>query len=190
MLSPLNAMQRDDNMKKISTSVEIVDVPPPAYNEIEQEVSVSAGTTKLDKEELQRLFRDRNLAFVTTLSKDGSPHVTPVWTEMLDDLILINTFESSAKNKHITNDKRIALSIVEQNNPFNMVSIKGKVIERTTEGADQHLIKLAKKYLGIGKYYYRKPHHRRIIIKIQPEKIMGLSIHPAFYFLAYSPWIK
>ena len=94
MLSPLNAMQRDDNMKKISTSVEIVDVPPPAYNEIEQEVSVSAGTTKLDKEELQRLFRDRNLAFVTTLSKDGSPHVTPVWTEMLDDLILINTFET------------------------------------------------------------------------------------------------
>ena len=190
MFSPLNAMQRDDNMKKIPTSIEIVDVPPPAYNETEQEVSVSAGTTKLDKEELHRLFRDRNLAFVTTLSKDGSPHVTPVWTEMIDDLILINTFESSAKNKHITNDKRIALSIVEQNNPFNMVSIKGKVIEKTTEGADEHLIKLAKKYLGIGKYYYRKPNHRRIIIKIQPEKIMGLSIHPAFYFLAYSPWIK
>ena len=71
---------------------------------------------------------------------------------LIDDLILINTFESSAKNKHITNDKRIALSIVEQNNPFNMVSIKGKVIEKTTEGADGHLIKLAKKYLGIGKY--------------------------------------
>lgn len=46
------------------------------------------------------------------------------------------------KNKHITNDKRIALSIVEQNNPFNMVSIKGKVIEQTTEGADEDLIRL------------------------------------------------
>jgi PPOX class probable F420-dependent enzyme len=190
MFSYLNAMQRDDDMKKIPTSVEIVDAPPPAYNETEQKVSISTGTTKLDKEELHRLFRDRNLAFVTTLSKDGSPHVTPVWTEMIDDLILINTFESSAKNKHITNDKRIALSIVEQNNPFNMVSIKGKVIERTTEGADAHLIGLAKKYLGIGKYYYRQPNHRRIIIKIQPEKIMGISIHPAFYFLAYSPWNK
>ena len=98
LIRPLNVMQRDDNMKKIPTSVEIVDVPPPAYNETEQEVSVSAGTTKLDKEELHRLFRDRNLAFVTTLSKNGSPHVTPVWTEMIDDLILINTFESSAKN--------------------------------------------------------------------------------------------
>lgn len=65
-----------------------------------------------------------------------------------------------------------------------MASIKGRVIEQTTEGADEDLKKLAKKYLGIGKYYYRKPHHRRIIIKIKPEKVLGLSIHPAFYFLA------
>jgi hypothetical protein len=109
---------------------------------------------------------------------------------MVDDLILINTFESSAKNKHITNDKRIALSVVEHDNPFNMVSIKGRVIEQTAEGADEHLKRLAKKYLGIGRYYYRKPDHKRIILRIKAEKIMGLSIHPAFYFLAYSPWNK
>lgn len=88
------------------------------------------------------------------------------------------------------NDKRIALSMVEQNNPFNMVSIKGRVIEQAAEGADEHLKKLAKKYLGMGRYYYRKPNHKRIILKIKPEKVMGLSIHPAFYFLAYSPWNK
>lgn len=109
---------------------------------------------------------------------------------MVEDLILINTFEQSAKIKHISKDKRIALSVVEQNNPFNMVSIKGKIVEQTTEGADEHLKKLAKRYLGIGKYYYRKPNHKRVILKIKPEKIMGLSIHPAFYFLAYSPWLK
>jgi hypothetical protein len=100
---------------------------------------------------------------------------------------MINTFESSIK-KYITKDKRIALSIVDKNNPFNMASIKGKVVEQTTEGADEQLKRLAKKYLGIGKYYYRKPNHKRIILKIKPQKIMGLSIHPAFYFLAYSPW--
>ena len=101
-------MQRDDNNKrKIPTSIEIVDVPPPTYNGAkEEDVSVSAGTTKLTKEELDHLFHDRNLAFIATLSKDGSPHVTPVWTEMVDDLILINTFETSAKNNRITNDKR------------------------------------------------------------------------------------
>lgn len=109
---------------------------------------------------------------------------------MVEDLILINTFEQSAKIKHISKDKRIALSVVEQNNQFNIVSIKGKVVEQATEGADEHLKKLAKRYLGIGKYYYRKPNHKMVILKIKPEKIMGLSIHPAFYFLAYSPWLK
>ena len=173
----------NDNSRRIITSVEVVDVPP---IETESYVTTSApnestaGVTQLTKEEVYQFFNGRNLAFLSTLSKDGSPHVTPVWAEMVDDLILINTFETSAKNKHITNDKRIALSVVEQNNPFNMVSIKGRVIEQTTEGADEHLKRLAKKYLGIGKYYYRKPNHTRIIIKIRPEKVMGLSIHPAF----------
>ena len=187
-----------DNLgRKITTSVEVVDTPPSStlaagYNDkaILQSDDIGKGTTKLNKDELHHLFRFRNLAFIATLSRDGSPHVTPVWAEMVEDLILINTFETSAKNKHISNDKRIAISVVEQNNPFNMVSIQGKVVERTTEGADEHLKRLAKKYLGIGKYYYRKPSHKRIIIKIHPEKIMGLSIHPAFYFLAYSPWNK
>jgi general stress protein 26 len=109
---------------------------------------------------------------------------------MVGDLIMINTFEESAKIRHISKDKRIALSLVDQNNPFSMVSIKGKVVEQTSEGADEHLKKLAKRYLGIGKYYYRKPNHKRVILKLKPEKIMGLSIHPAFYFLAYSPWLK
>jgi hypothetical protein len=85
-------------------------------------------------------------------------------------------------------DPRIAISVVEQYNPYNMVSIKGRVIEQTFDGADEHLHKLAKKYLGIGRYYYRRPKHRRIVLKVKPEKIMGLSLHSAFYFLAYSPY--
>jgi len=178
--------------RKLTTSVDIVDTIPPDAdkNAILKVDDISAGTTKLNEEDLHQLFQHRNLAYLATLSKDGSPHVIPVWAELVDDLILINTFESSVKNKNIMNDKRIALSIVEQSNPFNMVSIKGRVIEQAAEGADEHLKKLAKKYLGMGRYYYRKPNHKRIILKIKPEKVMGLSIHPAFYFLAYSPWNK
>lgn len=178
-------MQKDD--KRIIHSVEIVNVPP-AKDELLDKVDVSSGATELDKKDLQRLFQSRNLAFLSTLSKDGSPHITPVWADMEDDLVLVNTFKISAKNKNVTRDPRIAISVVENNNPYNMVSIKGRVIDQTTDGADEHLKKLAKKYLGIGKYYYRKPNHKRIILKIKPEKVMGLSIHPAFYFLAYSPW--
>jgi PPOX class probable F420-dependent enzyme len=185
-------MQRDDDR---ASSVEIVNVPPSKHNDDEEvfdRPDLSTGATQLDKKDLQRLFLGRNLAFISTLSrKDGFPQTTPVWADMEeDDLILVNTFESSAKVKNIRKDPRIAISVVETNNPYNMVSIKGRVIDQTSEGADEHLKKLAKRYLGIGKYYYRKPSHKRIILKIKPEKIMGISIHPAFYFLAYSPWNK
>jgi PPOX class probable F420-dependent enzyme len=190
---PQMYVQNDERYErgKMPTSAEIVDVAPPNIDSDSiSKTELLEGVTELNKEELSRLFQFRNLAYVGTLSKDGSPHITPVWAEMVEDLILINTFEESAKIRHISKDNRIALSIVEQNNPFNMVSIKGKIVEQTTEGADEHLKKLAKRYLGIGKYYYRKPNHKRVILKIKPEKIMGLSIHPAFYFLAYSPWLK
>jgi PPOX class probable F420-dependent enzyme len=180
-------MQRDDNRVH---SVEIVNDPPVKNDEVFDKTDISSGATELDEKDMHRLFQGRNLAFISTLSKDGSPHITPVWADMEDDLILINTFETSAKNRNIKTDPRIAISVVENNNPYNMVSIKGIVVEQTTEGADEHLKKLAKRYLGLGKYYYRKPKQRRIILKIKPEKVMGLSIHPAFYFLAYSPWNK
>ena len=186
-------MQNDkiSDRDRMPISVEIVDVAPPDTDtDSVSKTELFAGVTELSKEELLRLFQFRNLAYVGTLSKDGSPHITPVWAEMVDDFIMINTFEESAKIRHITKDRRIALSIVEQNNPFNMVSIKGKIVDQTREGADEHLKKLAKTYLGIGKYYYRKPNHKRVILKIKREKIMGLSFHPAFYFLAYSPWLR
>ena len=177
-------MHRDNN---IINSVEIVNVPP-AKDVGVFDMDVPSGASELDKKDIQRLFQDRNLAFVSTMSEDGSPHITPMWADMEGDVILINTFETSAKSKNITKDPRISISVVENNNPYNMVSIKGRVIDQTTEGADEHLKKLAKRYLGIGKYYYREPNRRRVILKIKPQKVIGLSMHPAFYFLAYSPW--
>ncbi|MDQ3836025.1 MAG: hypothetical protein M3270_03720 [Thermoproteota archaeon] len=68
-----------------------------------------------------------------------------------------------------------------------MASIKGRVVEVNANDADSHLHELARKYLGIGKYYYRKPAHKRVTIKIESDKVMEISIYPAFYFLAYSP---
>ena len=177
-------MHRDDN---IINSVEIVNVPP-AKDDVFNQVDIPSGAYELDKKDIQRLFQGRNLAFVSTLSKDGSPHITPMWADMEGDLILINTFENSMKSKNIKKNPGIAISVVESNNPYNMVSVKGRVVEHTTEGADEHLKKLAKRYLGIGKYYYREPNRKRVVLKVKPEKAMGLSIHPAFYFLAYSPW--
>ena len=106
---------------------------------------------------------------------------------MEDEYILINSFDGSAKVKNARRVPRVALAITEAFNTYNMVSMKGRVVDITPDGADEHLHKLAKKCLGIGKYYYRKPKQRRVIMKIKPEKMMGITIHPAFLFLAYRP---
>src|SRR5438445_12842979 len=110
-------MQKGDKKDtKMATPVEIVDAPPRVTgNEtILKTNNISGGATNKSEEELHHLFQFRNLVFLATSSKNGSPHVTPVWADMVAELILINTFESSAKHKHITNDKRLALSVVEQ----------------------------------------------------------------------------
>ncbi|AIF83227.1 PPOX class probable F420-dependent enzyme [Candidatus Nitrososphaera evergladensis SR1] len=175
--------------KESDFSVDIVnDLPNSAILEPRQEnVGASRSVTYISKEDITKLFVGRNLAFISTLSRDGSPTVTPVWADIEDDIILINSFEGSAKVRNARRDPRVALAIVETYNTYNMASIKGRVIEVTAEGADAHLHKLAKKYLGIGRYYYRTPKNKRVIIKIKPEKMIGISIHPASLFLAYTP---
>jgi PPOX class probable F420-dependent enzyme len=187
-------MMDEKNKIHVMDQVEIIDTIPNTDSvnlNTEDNVSSMVDSNTISIEDISKLFKGRNLSYVSTLSSDGSPHVTPVWSDIDEENnILINISEISAKKKHVDKDPRIAIAIVEQYNPYNMVSIKGRVIEQTSIGADEHLRKLALKYLGFGKYYYRKPNHKRIILKVKPEKIMGLSLHPAFYFLAYSPFDK
>jgi len=121
--------------------------------------------------EIAKLFQGKNFASFATLMNDGSPHVAPMWVDLDGDIILINTAVGRVKEKNIRRDNRIALSIYDQENPYNMVSIRGKVIDLITEGADEHLDKLAKKYFGVEKYPFHTPDEQRIILKIQPEKI-------------------
>ena len=105
--------------------------------------------------------------------KDRSPQVTPTWIDIEKDGngILINTAEGRIKHKNVSRDPRVAISVADQSNPYNMVSIRGKVIEQITEGADEHTDTLAKKYLGMDKYPYRSANEKRVMLKIKPEKV-------------------
>ena len=128
--------------------------------------------------EVAKLFQGKNFASLASVMNDGSPHVAPTWVDLDGNTILINTAGGRVKEKNIRRDNRIALSIYDQENPYNMVSIRGKVTELTEEGADEHIDKLAKKYLGVDKYPLRSPDEQRIILKIQPEKIHHMQIPP------------
>ena len=128
-------------------------------------------STQLPKEAIE-LIEGRNLAFLATLMKDGSPQVTPVWIDHDGDTILINTVVGRTKQKNTVRDPRIALAVIDSRNPYKMLAIRGRVVEQTTEGAEEHIDKLAKKYLGEDKYRWRKPGERRLLLKIKPERVI------------------
>jgi PPOX class probable F420-dependent enzyme len=119
-----------------------------------------------------RLIEGKNFAHLATLMPDGSPHVTPVWIDHENDLLLVNTAVGRLKQKNSTRDHRVAISIANQENPYDKVVIRGRVVAQTYEGAEAHIDKLAKKYTGANKYERSRPDEKRIIIKIEPTKIM------------------
>ena len=125
-------------------------------------------------EPVAKIIKQRNFAFLATLSKDGSPQVTPIWIDIDDTTILVNTAEGRIKQKNVSRDPRVSISLVDEENPYSMVTIKGRVIEQTNDGADQHIDKLAKKYLNIDKYPGHSSSIKRIILKIKPEKVFYL----------------
>jgi PPOX class probable F420-dependent enzyme len=124
-------------------------------------------------EPVAKLLEGKNFAFLATLMRDGSPQITPVWIDLDKDTntILINTAEGRVKHINISRDPRIAISVINQSNPYEMVTIRGKVIEQVNQGADEHIDKLAKKYLGVDKYPLRSPNEKRVILRVKPVKV-------------------
>ena len=123
-----------------------------------------------------KIIKDKNFAFLGTIMKDGRPQVSPIWIDIDDNnnIILFNTAQGRIKHKNISRDPRVSLSLVDKNNPYSMVTIQGTVIEQTTIGADEHIDKLAKKYLNIDIYPSHSPSIKRVICKIKPEKMYYL----------------
>jgi PPOX class probable F420-dependent enzyme len=113
--------------------------------------------------EIEKLLLGKNFASFATLMDDGSPHVAPTWIDYDGKNILVNTAAGRIKEKNVKNDKRVALSIPNEVNPYEMVTIRGTVDEITEKNADAHIDKLAKRYLGLDKYPFRSPTEKRII---------------------------
>ena len=124
-------------------------------------------------EEVKKLIEAKTYANFATLLKDGSPHVVQTWVDHEGDLVLINTNEGSQKHKNVLRDPRVALDVVDPSNPYYMAVIRGRVKEVTLKGAEEHIDKLAKKYMGVDKYPNRRPGLRRVLIKIEPTRVIA-----------------
>ncbi|MDH3765970.1 MAG: PPOX class F420-dependent oxidoreductase [Nitrosopumilus sp.] len=121
--------------------------------------------------EVEELLLGKNFASFATLMRDGSPHVAPTWVDYDGDMVLINTAAGRIKEKNVNLDKRVALSVYDSSNPYNMVTIRGRVKEIAEHDADAHIDRLAKRYLGLDSYPFRIPDEKRIILKIIPERV-------------------
>ena len=122
-------------------------------------------------EGVKKLFRETNYGHMATLMPDGSPQVSPVWVDVDGDRILVNSAEGRVKPRNVRRDARVAISMYDQGNPYSSAFIRGRVVEITHEGADEHIDKLAKKYLGQDSYPYRQPGEQRVILVIEPEHV-------------------
>ena len=120
---------------------------------------------------VKELIDDKNIAHLATLKNNGSPHVTPVWIDRVDNTIIVNVSENRLKLKNMKNDKRIALSIVNHNDSYEWASIIGEVIDITNMNADVHLDKLSQKYLGLSQFPWKQKGEIRIIVKIAPKTV-------------------
>lgn len=110
---------------------------------------------KLTDPRIRKFFEGKNFAFLSSLMKDGSPHVTPTWVDIEDDNILINTALGRIKQTNIS---------------------RGKVTEQITgDVAEKHIDKLARKYINLDKYPKRSKNEQRVILKIKPEKIFHMK---------------
>ena len=121
--------------------------------------------------EAKHLLSGKHFAHVATLMPDGSPQVSPVWVDVEDGLVLFNTAEGRLKPENLRRDPRVAISITDDENPYENVLIRGKAVELTHDGADEHIDALANRYMGVDEYPLRHPGEERVIVKIEPEKV-------------------
>lgn len=131
------------------------------------------GTMKPLPDSVKKLIEAKTYANVATLMPDGSPHVTQTWVDHDGDVVLINTNEGSQKHRNAIRNPKVALDICDPTNPYYMAVIRGRVIEVTFDGAEEHIDRMAKKYRGEDKYQMRKPGIRRVLIRIEPTHVIA-----------------
>jgi PPOX class probable F420-dependent enzyme len=122
-------------------------------------------------EKARQLIARPLLATLATVAPDGGPQVTPLWIEVDGDDLLVNTARGRAKARNVERDDRVAVSVIDPDDPYNVVMVRGTVTAITTEDADAHIDHLAKKYLGVDEYPMRQPGEVRLKLRIRTDRI-------------------
>jgi PPOX class probable F420-dependent enzyme len=122
---------------------------------------------------LDLLTTKKAFAHLATLMPDGSPQVTPVWCDYIDGQLRINSARGRIKDRNMRREPRVALCLLDPENPYRYMEIRGRIVEITEHGADDHINRLAKKYLGVDDYPYRQPDEVRVLYRIEIDHAYG-----------------
>ncbi|HVP52913.1 MAG TPA: PPOX class F420-dependent oxidoreductase [Terriglobales bacterium] len=122
-------------------------------------------------EKYRDLFNKRAFASLATRMPNDDVQVTPVWVDVDDSNVIFNSARGRVKDKNVRRDPRVTLTLMDPDNPYRYLEVRGRVVDITEKGADQHIDKLAKKYLGVDKYPYRQPGEVRVLYRVKPEHV-------------------
>lgn len=114
-------------------------------------------------------------AFLATVQPDGTPQVTPVWFDVHEGRVRVNTAKGRVKNRNMRQNASVALAIGDPANPYRYLQVRGRVVNVTETGADAHIDSLAKKYLGADSYPFRRPGEERVIFEIEPGSFQAMG---------------
>ena len=125
-------------------------------------------------ESAKKMLEGKNFVYIATVNPDGTPQVTPTWVDHDGNYVLINTAIGRVKHRNVKKNPHVALAITDQANPYNLILIRGKVVDQVTgPAAESHIDKMAKKYQGLDKYPHRAPGEKRVLIKIEPVRVIS-----------------
>jgi PPOX class probable F420-dependent enzyme len=119
----------------------------------------------------RELLEEPNFGSISTLRADGTPHVTIAWVDVDGNDIVVNSARGRGWPSNLERDPRVALAVPNRENPYEYVEIRGHLKHETPEGADEHIDKLAKKYLGVDTYPLRQEGEVRVKLTIEPDSI-------------------
>jgi PPOX class probable F420-dependent enzyme len=119
-------------------------------------------------DDVKRLLDGPNFAHLATLMADGSPQVAPVWVARERDRILIATGEGSLKAKNTRRDARVALSVIDFENPYEEIQLRGRIVERRPDGDLAGMDRISHKYTGAP--FPRRDPAGRVVLVVEVER--------------------